>query len=36
MLACLVLWAATGNFLLLFAAVIAGLGVLYMVVFTNL
>jgi fatty acid desaturase len=36
MLACLVLWALTGAVPLLFAAVLAGLGVLYMVLFTNL
>jgi hypothetical protein len=36
MLVCLVLWAATGAVALLFAAVLAGLGVLYVVLFTNL
>ncbi len=36
MLVCLVLWAATGAVPLLFAAVLAGLGVLYVVLFTNL
>jgi hypothetical protein len=36
MLVCLVLWATTGAVALLFAAVLAGLGVLYMVLLTNL
>jgi hypothetical protein len=36
MLVCLVLWAATGGVLLLFGAVLAGVGVLYVVLFTNL
>jgi peptidoglycan biosynthesis protein MviN/MurJ (putative lipid II flippase) len=36
MLVCLVLWAATSSFSLLFAAVLAGLGGLYVVLFTNL
>jgi len=36
MLACLLLWALTGAVPLLFAAVLVGLGVLYMVLFTNL
>ena len=36
MLACLVLWALSGAVWLLFAAVLVGLGVLYMVLFTNL
>jgi hypothetical protein len=36
MLLCLVLWAATGAVWLLFGAVVAGLGVLYMVLLTNL
>ena len=36
MLTCLVLWGATGAVPLLFAAVLAGLGVLYLVLFTNL
>jgi hypothetical protein len=36
MLVCLVLWAATGAVPLLFAAVLAGLGVLYVVLLTNL
>ena len=36
MLICLVLWAATGAVWLLFGAVLAGLGVLYVVLFTNL
>ena len=36
MLLCLVLWAATGAVALLFAAVLAGLGVLYVVLLTNL
>jgi hypothetical protein len=36
MLACVVLWALTGTVPLLFAAVLVGLGVLYMVTFTNL
>ena len=36
MLVCLVLWAATGAVALLFAAVLAGLGVLYVVLLTNL
>jgi hypothetical protein len=36
MLVCLVLWAATGAAPLLFGAVLAGLGVLYVVLLTNL
>jgi hypothetical protein len=36
MLVCLLLWAATGADWLLFAAVLAGLGVLYVVLLTNL
>jgi hypothetical protein len=36
MLLCLLLWAATGAVWLLFGAVVAGLGVLYMVLLTNL
>ena len=36
MLVCIVLWAATGAVALLFAAVLAGLGVLYVVLLTNL
>jgi hypothetical protein len=36
MLVCLVLWAATGAVALLFVAVLAGLGVLYVGLFTNL
>jgi hypothetical protein len=36
MLVCLVLWAATGAVPSLFAAVLAGLGVLYVVLLTNL
>jgi hypothetical protein len=36
MLVCLLLWAATGAVWLLFAAVLAGLGVLYVVLMTNL
>ena len=36
MLICLVLWAATGAVWLLFAAVLAGLGVLYVVLLINL
>ena len=36
MLVCLVLWAATGAVALLFGAVLAGLGVLYVVLLTNL
>ena len=36
MLACLVLWALSGAVWLLFAAVLVDLGVLYMVLFTNL
>jgi hypothetical protein len=36
MLLCLLLWALTGTVPLLFAAVLAGLGVLYVVLFTNL
>jgi hypothetical protein len=36
MLVCLVLWAATGAVALLFAAVLAALGVLYVVLLTNL
>jgi hypothetical protein len=36
MLVCLLLWAATTAVPLLFAAVLAGLGVLYVVLFTNL
>jgi hypothetical protein len=35
-LVCLVLWAATGAVWLLFGAVLAGLGVLYVVLLTNL
>ena len=35
MLVCLLLWAATGAVALLFGAVLAALGVLYMVLFTN-
>ena len=36
MLVCLLLWAATGAVALLFTAVMAGLGVLYVVLLTNL
>jgi hypothetical protein len=36
MLVSIVLWALTGTVALLFAAVLAGLGVLYLVLFTNL
>jgi hypothetical protein len=36
MLVSIVLWAATGAVPLLFAAVLAGLGVLYIVLVTNL
>jgi hypothetical protein len=36
MLVCLVLWAASGGVPLFFAAVVAGLGVLYVVLLTNL
>jgi len=36
MLVCLLLWAATGAVVLLFAAVLAALGVLYVVLLTNL
>jgi peptidoglycan biosynthesis protein MviN/MurJ (putative lipid II flippase) len=36
MLVCIVLWAATGAVALLFGAVLAGLGVLYVVLLTNL
>ena len=36
MLLCLVLWAASGAVALLFAAVLAALGVLYVVLLTNL
>jgi hypothetical protein len=36
MLVCLLLWAATGTVALLFGAVLAGLGVLYVVLLTNL
>ena len=36
MLLCLVLWAATGAVALLFAAVLAGLRVLYVVLLINL
>jgi hypothetical protein len=36
MLVCLLLWAATSSSPLLFAAVMAGLGWLYVVLFTNL
>ena len=36
MLICLVLWAATGAVWLLFGAVLAGLGVLYVVLLINL
>jgi fatty acid desaturase len=36
MLVCLLLWAATSSFPLLFAAVMAGLGLLYVVLFTDL
>jgi hypothetical protein len=35
MLICLLLWAATGAVPLLFAAVLAGLGVLYVVLLIN-
>jgi hypothetical protein len=36
MLVCLLLWAATGAVAFLFAAVLAALGVLYVVLLTNL
>ena len=36
MLLCFVLWAATGAVALLFGAVLAALGVLYVVLLTNL
>jgi hypothetical protein len=36
MIACLVLWAFTGSALFILPAVLSGLGVLYMVLFTNL
>jgi hypothetical protein len=36
MLACLVLWAFTGSALFILAAVLSGLGVLYVVMFTDL
>jgi len=36
MLVCLVLWVATGAVALLFAAVLAALVMLYLVLFTNL
>jgi hypothetical protein len=36
MLVCLLLWALNGTVALLFAAVLAGLGVLYLVLLTNL
>ena len=36
MLVCLVLWAATGAVALLFGAVLAALGVIYVVLLTNL
>jgi len=36
MLVSIVLWAATGAVALLFAAMLAGLGVLYVVLLTNL
>jgi hypothetical protein len=36
MLVCLVLWAATGAVALLFGAALAGVGVLYVVLLTNL
>jgi hypothetical protein len=36
MLVCLLLWAATGAVALLIAAVLAALGVLYVVLLTNL
>ena len=36
MLVCLVLWAATGAVALLFAAVLAALVMLYLVLFANL
>ena len=36
MLVCLFLWALTGAVALLFGAVLAGLGVLYVVLLTNL
>jgi hypothetical protein len=36
MLLCLLLWAATGAVAVLFGAVPAGLGVLYVVLLTNL
>ena len=35
MLICLLLWAATGSVWLLFGAVLAGLGVVYVELFTN-
>ena len=36
MLVCILLWAATGAVALLFGAVLAGLGVIYVVLLTNL
>jgi hypothetical protein len=36
MIACLVLWAFTGTVLFILAAVLSGLGVLYLVLFTDL
>jgi len=36
MLACLVLWAFTGTALFILAAVLSSLGVLYVVMFTDL
>jgi hypothetical protein len=36
MFACLVLWALTGTVLFMLAAVLSGLGVLYVVMFTDL
>ena len=36
MLVCLLLWALTGSVALLFTAVLAALGVLYVVLLTNL
>jgi hypothetical protein len=36
MLVCLLLWALTGAVWLLFGAVLAGVGVLYVVLLTNL
>jgi hypothetical protein len=36
MIACLVLWAFTGTALFVLAAVLSGLGVLYVVLFTDL